>query len=137
MLGGPVLTAPSPDDAARPDQRFRPHERIKKRREFLRVQHHGQRWVCRRLVVLALPSEVGRSRIGLTVSRKVGNAVVRARVKRRLREAWRLHKPEWPAETDVVVIARSAAATASMTRLRDDLFAWARQFRPDASCPPS
>ena len=124
------MSAPShADTAARPDQRFRPHERIKKRREFLRVQQNGQRWVCRRLVVLAMPSEVGRTRIGLTVSRKVGNAVVRARVKRRLREAWRLHKSEWPSETDVVVIARSAAATASMVRLRDDLFAWARDHR--------
>lgn len=124
------MSAPPPaDDAARPDQRFRPHERIKKRREFLRVQQNGQRWVCRRLVVLAMPSEVGRTRIGLTVSRKVGNAVVRARVKRRLREAWRLHKSEWPPDTDVVVIARSAAAAASMARLRDDLFAWARHHR--------
>ena len=54
----------------------------------------------------------------MTVSSKVGNAVVRARVKRRLREIFRRRRALLPAGVDVVVVARSAAASASFEELR-------------------
>lgn len=56
------------------------------------------------LAVLALPNEQAHHRFGMTVSRRVGNAVKRHRIKRQLREAFRLHQSEWPGRYDLVVI---------------------------------
>jgi len=53
---------------------------------------------------------IERRRLGVTVSRKVGNAVVRNRVKRRVREWFRTHGDRLPADVDIVVIARRDAA---------------------------
>lgn len=56
------------------------------------------------LAVLGLPNEAEHHRFGMTVSRKVGNAVKRHRIKRRLREAFRLNQHAWPGRYDIVVI---------------------------------
>lgn len=63
----------------------------------------------------------GAPRVGLTVSRRVGDAVVRNRVKRRLREWFRRHRDECPAGKDLVVIARPAAAAAPADELAREL----------------
>jgi ribonuclease P protein component len=56
-------------------------------------------------------------RLGITVSKKVGGAVVRNRVRRRLREAVRLRLPQWRTGFDLVLVARTAAAEASFEAL--------------------
>ncbi|HMK71689.1 MAG TPA: ribonuclease P protein component [Myxococcaceae bacterium] len=91
--------------------------RLRKRSEFLRVQQRGKKLTAGPLVALALPSTGTPARLGLTVSTKVGNAVVRARVKRQLREAFRAQRAACPA-VDLVVIARPEAARASGPELR-------------------
>ena len=58
------------------------------------------------LTVFCRPNGLGHGRLGLSVSRKVGNAVRRSRVKRMLREAFRLTGPERPAGFDLVVVVR-------------------------------
>lgn len=60
-------------------------------------------------------------RLGLTVSRRVGGAVVRTRVKRRLREWFRRHRELLPRGKDLVIIARPAAARASAEELEHEL----------------
>lgn len=65
--------------------------RILHRSEFLRIQGQGHRVHGARLIFQFLPGRTPRSRLGLTVSKKVGNAVVRNRIKRWLREAFRRH----------------------------------------------
>jgi ribonuclease P protein component len=90
--------------------------RIRKRADFLRVQQRGKKVSVGPLVGLHLPAVGGTARLGLTVSTKVGNAVVRARVKRQLRELFRKRQHSCPA-VELVVIARPAAREASSTEL--------------------
>jgi len=69
------------------------------------------------------------SRFGMAVSRKVGNAVVRNRVKRRLRDVFRHHQDELPGPWDVVFIARGSAADADLPALRRDVLKALRRIR--------
>lgn len=91
--------------------RFGKAARLRRRREFLAVKDRGTRLHAGDYLILALSNECGRARIGITVSSKVGGAVVRNRVKRWLREAFRDIAGELPA-VDLVVIARSSAPRA-------------------------
>ncbi|MBI2560128.1 MAG: ribonuclease P protein component, partial [Planctomycetes bacterium] len=72
--------------------RFPKSERLLKRKEFQSVFDEGRTFRNNELLVYALPNGMNKSRLGLVVGKKVGNAVRRNRVKRILREAFRLNK---------------------------------------------
>jgi ribonuclease P protein component len=93
--------------------RFGKEAHLRSRREFLAVQERGRKLHAGAYLVLALPNGLGRARLGITVSSRVGNAVVRNRVKRWVREAFRAVATELPS-MDVVVIARSSAPRAGL-----------------------
>jgi len=90
--------------------------RLRSRKDFVRVQRTGHRRTSRYFVALVsephAPTATGENRVGLTVSRKVGGAVARNRVKRRIRELWRARPSATPVR-DVVIIARRGAAELS------------------------
>lgn len=77
------------------------------------MRRQGRSWAHPLLILAADRNELGWSRFGFVVSRRVGGAVVRNRVKRRLREAVHRHLDEVPAGWDVVLVARAPVATAS------------------------
>jgi len=85
---------------------------------FLAVQERGKRITAGPLVGLVAPSPDGRSRLGITVSSKVGTAVVRNAVRRRLRELLRKRRDRWPGGMHLVVVARPSAREASFEALR-------------------
>ena len=69
------------------------------------------------LVLYARKNHLGRNRVGITVSKKLGHAVVRNRVRRRLREVYRLHEMQFAPGWDIVVVARSRAVDAPFEKL--------------------
>jgi ribonuclease P protein component len=99
--------------AAAVPQVFGKGVRLRRRAEFLAVQDKGARINADCLLVVWRRNEVGGTRLGLTVSSKVGPAVVRNRIRRHLREFFRKRQTEFPRGVDVVVIARSSASEAT------------------------
>lgn len=100
--------------------------RLRRRPEFLRVQHKGRRWIAPGLVLQACPArEAGAADIGigLTASKKVGNAVERNRARRRLRAlaTGNLRQLARPG-TDYVLIARRATLSRPWPDLQRDLY---------------
>jgi ribonuclease P protein component len=105
------MVAGSPgSDAARDRLTFRRRQRLAHARQFEAVYAAKARKVRGPLVVFALPNTVGHCRLGLSVGRPVGTAVARNRVKRMLREAFRLDQAAWAksgaAAYDLVVTVR-------------------------------
>ena len=83
--------------------------RLRRRAEFIAVQTGGKKLHGRHVLALAKQQDLPVGRLGITVTKKVGNAVVRNRIKRLLREWLRLHG--WvPAGWDVVLVAKDSAA---------------------------
>lgn len=93
--------------------------RLRRRSEFLRVQDKGHKLTADCLLCLVLPNgrADGLTRLGLTVSTKVGPSVVRNRIRRRLRELFRVRKASLPKGLDIVFIARSSAKEADWPRI--------------------
>ena len=79
--------------------------RVRKRRAFLSARRRGKKTATPHFLVVRTPAPAGMARLGITVTRKVGNAVVRNRIKRQIREAFR-HFRGALADDDYIVIAR-------------------------------
>lgn len=102
--------------------------RLKTRRQFLRVAGAGRKWVARGLILQVCPHDAddasapGGVRVGFTVSRKVGGAVVRNRARRRLRQAAERVMPEHAAGgRDYVLIGRGTTVGRRFEDLVADL----------------
>ena len=83
-----------------------------KKGDFKRVFETGRRFSSKYLVIYALPSGLDFSRLGLSVSKKTGSAVIRNKIRRRLRESVRRRLADKPLRYDIVIVARTAAAGA-------------------------
>lgn len=94
---------------------------LKENAVFRRLYHRGTSAGSRYLVVYCRPNGSKASRLGFTVSTKLGHAVIRNRVRRRLREVYRLVEPDLKPGYDIVVVARSAAVEADFSLLERNL----------------
>ncbi len=99
---------------------FPKQNRLLKKNEFDTVFSEGVRVHTRRFVFVVRENPRGHDRLGLIVSKKVGNAVARNRVKRCLRESFR-QKPTHQKSLEIVVIAKREAASSGYTSFVDDL----------------
>ena len=90
---------------------------LKENHEFRRLYRKGASAVGGGMVVYCKKNRLGRNRLGLTASTKLGKAVVRNRARRRLREVYRLNTPAMKQGYDVILVARSRTVTASWGEL--------------------
>ena len=82
---------------------------MRKSADFSRVYREGRSKADEMLVLYCLKNEAAKTRLGISVSKKVGNSVIRHRVKRLVKEAFRLHEDAIRQGYDCVVVARNAA----------------------------
>ena len=91
---------------------FSRHDRLRKRAEFLLVSEQGRKLHTTHFIILRKDSPLVAPRIGITVSRKVGNAVVRNHLKRLVREFFRQNKQLFAAADYNIIAKKSSAAMA-------------------------
>lgn len=120
-------------------ERFWRSDRLRKQRDYQRVSRKGIRLNSPSFVLLAVPRRdvnQGTTRLGITASRRVGPAVVRSLVKRRIREWFRRHRGELPVSRDIVVIARARAAVEAPASIERELSAGAARLSEMLGDPP-
>ena len=91
---------------------------VKQNYEFRRMYAKGRSGVSSCLVVYCRKNRLGHNRLGVTVSKKLGHAVARNRVRRRIREIFRLSQNEMKQGYDIIVVGRTRAARADYWELK-------------------
>ncbi len=92
---------------------FTKADRLRKRSEFLRLANRGKRIQDQYFIAVYAPSQIQRTRLGVTVARQVGNAPTRNRIKRLSREYFRLNRQTIAGHWDINIIAKKKAANLS------------------------
>lgn len=103
-------------------------ESLKKNHQFQSVYRKGNSKSNRYLVMYVKENSLDINRIGISVSKKVGNSIVRHRVTRLVRESYRLHEKMFNSGLDIVIIARPGAAVVGYKETESALLHLARKF---------
>lgn len=85
------------------------YESLKKNTDFAQVYQEGRSLANKYLVMYVRDNALGKNRLGISVSKKVGNSIVRHRLTRLIRESYRLQEDHFRCGTDIVIIARNSA----------------------------
>lgn len=109
--------------------------RLTRSADFDRVRKQGRSWAQPLFVLSVSRNGLDRSRFGFVVSRRVGGAVVRNRVKRQLREVVRQHLQEIPPGWDVVLVARAPVVEAEFSEIQEAFAEALRRARPWLMAP--
>ena len=96
-------------------------ESLKKNHQFQFVFRNGKSYANKYLVMYVKENGLEKNRIGISVSKKVGNSVVRHRVTRLVRESYRLHESIFNSGLDIVIVARPGAATVGYNEVESAL----------------
>ena len=115
---------------------FRKEARVRKRREFLQIQNAGRRVATRHFLVVYACSGDGPPRLGITVTKKIGNAVARNRIKRAVREAFRREAATLHRGASLVVIARDGSARMGAVATAEELLPAMRSIGSTAADAP-
>lgn len=95
-------------------------ESLKNNHEFRRLYSKGKSSASSRLVLYCRKNRLGQNRIGITVGTKIGNAVVRNKVRRRLREIYRTNELLFASGYDIVIVARARSRESEYSELLAD-----------------
>ncbi len=94
---------------------------FKKNSDFQTVYKKGNSNANKYLVMYIMKNGIGKNRLGISVSKKVGNSIVRHRLTRLIRESYRLQEEKFPCGLDIVIIARSSAKGKSYKEIESAL----------------
>ena len=103
--------------------------RIVRSSDYRVLYRTGSKIHSERFILFWRENKIGHHRLGITVSRKVGNSVVRNRIKRLFREVFRKSHRNIPGQTDIIVNVKSGCAKASYFELQAEFLAAARRIR--------
>ncbi len=103
--------------------------RLKKNEDFRRVYQKKRSMANKLLVIYVLKNEYGHNRIGFTVSKKVGKSVTRNRVKRLLRESYRLNEKKILQGYDIIFVARNTTSKASYREIESAMLHLFRRMK--------
>jgi len=101
--------------------KFPKYEKILNRADFVKLNRSGKRLYTKHFTLIKKQNGQGVTRLGVTVSKKTGNAVIRNRVKRLIREFFRLNKTHFPQGYDIVIIAKKDAGYLDFWKIKEDL----------------
>ena len=110
------------------DERLRAIERIRNKKDFSEIYKKGRRLKGQYFVLVFAPNGLNYSRLGVVVSKKVGQATVRNRVKRRFRELFRRNKALLPGNFDLVLIARPEVVQLDWQKMKEEYRALIRRL---------
>jgi len=99
------------------DYSYTKTDRLRKRTDFIHVSQHGNKVQNRHFLAYYCPSQEKTSRLGITVTKRVGNAVMRNRIKRIVREHFRLSRNEAQPHLDINVIVKKEAVGLSSEKM--------------------
>ena len=102
---------------------------IKKNEDFQKVYHSGKSYANKYLVMYVRKNESETGRLGISVSKKVGNSVVRHRIARLIRESYRLNESRFHSSWDIVVVARQGAKGRSYFEINSAMLHLAKLHR--------
>lgn len=94
---------------------------LKLNRDFRRLYYRGKNIVCGYVIVYVLKNRFHINRFGITCSKNVGKAVVRNRIKRLIRESYRLSEKQLKCGYDIVIVARTRAVGKSFHAIKKDI----------------
>ena len=96
-------------------------ENLRNSRQFSNIYRHGKSKANKYLVMYILENNENVNRLGISVSKKVGNSVIRHRVKRLLKESYRLHENMFNSGLDIVIVVRGSASSVSYKEMESAL----------------
>ncbi len=100
---------------------FSKDERLLNRKDFVNLNQLGKRYQAVHFTVILKHNGLGITRLGVTASKKVGNAAKRNKVKRLIREFFRLHKTQFPQSYDIVIVAKKDAYGLNSRQIKEEL----------------
>ncbi|MBN2419178.1 MAG: ribonuclease P protein component [Deltaproteobacteria bacterium] len=100
---------------------FPKRERLLNRKDFVNLNRLGKRYHTKHFLVIVKENETGINRLGVTVTKKIGNAVKRNRVKRLAREFFRLNRHHFSTGCDIVIIGKINSFLLNYTEIKEEL----------------
>ncbi len=105
-----------------------PQERIRNKKEFLRLYKKGSRYRGKYFNLIYISNDLSFSRMAVVISKKVGNAVKRNKIKRQMRTLFRRNKDLLESSLDILIVAKKEIIDASWLKLQEEYFSALRSI---------